>query len=182
MIIKHALAIADHDGLASVSMRRVGAELGHSGMALYGYVANKDELLHELVDHVFGEVTPLDPTLDWRRAIIELFLRVRETLLAHAAVARLVAERPVEGGHSARHSRDIVAALRGAGLADDLAQEAFIALSCYTLGAVLYVVGRAGANPSAVTSPPAVVRTSSAQFRGGLEHLIDGYAAHLIAG
>ncbi|HZZ48148.1 MAG TPA: TetR/AcrR family transcriptional regulator [Pseudonocardia sp.] len=184
VIVKQALTIADHDGLAAVSMRRVGAELGHSGMALYGYVASKDELLQLMVDQVFGEIAPLDDTQDWRHAIIEFFVRVRSALLTHAAVARLAAERPVEGGHSARHSRLILATLRGAGLTDDLAGEAFIALSCYTLGASLYTAGRdgTGTGTRATTSPPASVRASSAQFRGGLEHLIDGYAAHLTTG
>jgi AcrR family transcriptional regulator len=179
LIIKQALTIADRDGLAAVSMRRVGTELGHSGMALYGYVASKDELLQLLVDHVFGEVAPVDNARGWRAAIIEFFVRVHATLLRHPAVARLAAERPAEGGHTARHSGDIVAALRGAGLTEELAGEAFIALSCYTLGAALYTVGRGGTAAASATFPAAPARTSAAQFRGGLEHLLDGYAAHL---
>src|SRR5580693_3019855 len=40
-----AIRLADAEGLDTVSMARVAAELGVTTMALYRYVANKDELL-----------------------------------------------------------------------------------------------------------------------------------------
>ena len=40
-----AMRLADAEGLEAVSMARVAAELGVTTMALYRYVANKDELL-----------------------------------------------------------------------------------------------------------------------------------------
>jgi AcrR family transcriptional regulator len=49
-IVEAAIGIAAADGLAAVSMGRVAAELGVSTMALYRYVAAKDELLALMVD------------------------------------------------------------------------------------------------------------------------------------
>ena len=44
-IVAAAIAIADAEGLAAVSMRRVAAELGVATMSLYRHVADKDDLL-----------------------------------------------------------------------------------------------------------------------------------------
>jgi AcrR family transcriptional regulator len=49
-IVQAAMRIAAADGLAAVSMGRVAADLGVSTMALYRYVAAKDELLALMVD------------------------------------------------------------------------------------------------------------------------------------
>jgi AcrR family transcriptional regulator len=49
-IVEAAMRIAAADGLAAVSMGRVAADLGVSTMALYRYVAAKDELLALMVD------------------------------------------------------------------------------------------------------------------------------------
>ena len=46
--------IADAEGLAAVSMRRLAAELGFTTMALYRYVASKDELLMLVTDSAYG--------------------------------------------------------------------------------------------------------------------------------
>jgi AcrR family transcriptional regulator len=196
VIVRQALAVADREGLAAVSMRRVGAELGYSGMSLYRYVANKEELLGLLVDHVLGTVPDLDDTAPWRTAVIDFFVALHDALLTHPAVARLASENPVQGPNTLRHGRRALAVLRGGGLPDRLAVESFIALSCYTIGAAMYSVGRApaseasragwvgfGSTPSdGATELDAlhahlVARTSSAQFRSGLEHLVSGYAA-----
>ena len=44
-IVASAVEIADQDGLAAVSMKRVAERLGFTTMSLYRHVANKDELL-----------------------------------------------------------------------------------------------------------------------------------------
>src|SRR5690242_10497698 len=51
-IAEAAVALADAEGLAAVSMRRLAEQLGVSTMALYRYVANKDELLELMIDAV----------------------------------------------------------------------------------------------------------------------------------
>ncbi|GAA4231350.1 TetR/AcrR family transcriptional regulator [Actinomadura meridiana] len=53
-IVAAAVEVASTDGLAAVSMVRVAKELGVSTMALYRYVAAKDELLDLMVDAATG--------------------------------------------------------------------------------------------------------------------------------
>lgn len=191
MIVRHALAVADRDGLAAVSMRRVGAELGYSGMSLYGYVSSKDELLELLVDHVFGMVPEIDGDQPAEQAITGFFVRLRDVMLEHPAVGRIAAEHPVEGGHAQRHARQVVGLLRDAGVPGPLAVQAFIALTCYTIGGVVYAAGRTEASDDgwarfgSVFADEAIepdlleralaTRAGPEQFRGGLEHLVRGY-------
>ena len=49
-MIDHALDVADTDGLAAVSIRRIAQDFGVTPMALYWHVKNKDELLAAMGD------------------------------------------------------------------------------------------------------------------------------------
>ncbi|MGO4423231.1 TetR/AcrR family transcriptional regulator, partial [Streptomyces sp. MCAF7] len=51
-IVTAAIAVADAEGLAAVSMRRLSAELGTGTMSLYRYVPGKAELLDLMLDQV----------------------------------------------------------------------------------------------------------------------------------
>jgi AcrR family transcriptional regulator len=66
-IVQAAIRVADAEGLAALSMRRVATELGVGTMSLYTYVPGKAELLDVMLDTVLGEVTPPDAAAgDWR--------------------------------------------------------------------------------------------------------------------
>jgi AcrR family transcriptional regulator len=56
VIVAAAIELADAEGLASLSMRRVGDRLGTSAMALYTYVPGKGELLDLMLDAALGEL------------------------------------------------------------------------------------------------------------------------------
>ncbi|GAA2401417.1 TetR/AcrR family transcriptional regulator C-terminal domain-containing protein [Actinomadura vinacea] len=51
-----AVALADAEGLAAVSMRRVAAELGTGPASLYRYVGGRDDLVDLMIDAVAGEI------------------------------------------------------------------------------------------------------------------------------
>ncbi len=55
-VLGAALRLADQGGLESLSMRKLGQELGVEAMALYYHFANKDEIVDGIVDLVFAEV------------------------------------------------------------------------------------------------------------------------------
>ena len=188
-LVRTALAIADTEGLDALSMRRVGSELGVAAMSLYNHVANKDELLALMVDHVFGTIPAIDRGAPWDAAVTYFFTDLHDALLLHPAAAQVAILQPTRGEHAQRHSRAVIAVLQSA-LAPGTAVEAFIACSCFTLGAVLYTSARAG---DAATDPgwidlgidaddePALrehlaARAGHEQFRSGLEHLVRGYA------
>jgi len=65
--------IADAEGIAALSMRRVAADLGLATMSLYRYVQSKDELVVLMVDAVFAEHPPQDPPpVGWRAQLGQL--------------------------------------------------------------------------------------------------------------
>ncbi|MFJ8045709.1 TetR/AcrR family transcriptional regulator [Kitasatospora sp. NPDC096147] len=79
-----AVRLADRDGLAAVSMRQVGAELGTGQASLYRYLGSRDDLLDLMTDAVAGEIdlaVPLtgDPVED----LVALAVRARAVRLRH---------------------------------------------------------------------------------------------------
>jgi AcrR family transcriptional regulator len=68
-IITTGIAVADTEGLAGLSMRRVATELGVATMSLYRHVSDKDDLLLQMMDMAIGEVQlSAEPPEDWRDA------------------------------------------------------------------------------------------------------------------
>jgi AcrR family transcriptional regulator len=59
-IVQAAIEVADAEGLAALSMRRVATELGVGTMSLYTYVPGKAELLDVMLDTALGEVARPD--------------------------------------------------------------------------------------------------------------------------
>ncbi|WP_328765019.1 TetR/AcrR family transcriptional regulator C-terminal domain-containing protein [Streptomyces sp. NBC_00272] len=69
-IVGAAVTVADTEGLAAVSMRRVAFELGVATMSLYRHVAHKDDLLTRMMDTAIAEYPlPADPPDGWREAV-----------------------------------------------------------------------------------------------------------------
>lgn len=75
-IVAAAIEVADAEGLAGLSMRRVAAEVGAATMSLYRHVADKDDLVLQMMNAVFdGWSFPPDPPEGWR-ARLELAARM----------------------------------------------------------------------------------------------------------
>ncbi|MFF5294257.1 TetR/AcrR family transcriptional regulator C-terminal domain-containing protein [Paractinoplanes globisporus] len=69
-IVAAAVAIADAEGMAELSMRRIASSLGVSTMALYRHVPGKEELTLAMIDAAIGEVRlPPKPPANWRTAL-----------------------------------------------------------------------------------------------------------------
>jgi AcrR family transcriptional regulator len=64
--VASGIAVADAEGLAALSMRRVAAELGAAPMSLYRHVSDKDELLLKMMDAAISEVALPTPPENWR--------------------------------------------------------------------------------------------------------------------
>ena len=68
-VLRAGVALADSGGLESLTMRRLGEDLGVEAMSLYKHVANKDALLDGMVDLVFAEIELPAGDTDWRTAM-----------------------------------------------------------------------------------------------------------------
>ncbi len=94
-IVTTAIAVADADGLAAVSMARVAADLGFSTMSLYRHVASKEELLQHMQDAALGDPDPASTDdLSWREGLRTWARAVIGTYLAHPWSVDLTAAGP----------------------------------------------------------------------------------------
>jgi AcrR family transcriptional regulator len=75
-IVAAAVAIADADGMAELSMRHIAGRLGVSTMSLYRHVPGKEELTLAMIDAAMGELrVPARRPAGWR-AGLELVARL----------------------------------------------------------------------------------------------------------
>src|SRR5215203_2275171 len=88
-IVETALRIADADGLAELSMRRVAGELGVTAMALYRHVGSKEQLMDMIAAQAMSALPEPDPDGDWRREMLRFFSATHDLLLQHPAVAHI---------------------------------------------------------------------------------------------
>jgi AcrR family transcriptional regulator len=117
MIVEAAIAVADADGMAGLSMRAVGERLGRTGMALYTYVPSKSELLDLMYDHALAEL-PTDYGRDagWRAALTSWARDLWAFYLRHPWVLQVSQVRPVLGPHEYRLLETLVGILVETGL------------------------------------------------------------------
>lgn len=111
-IIAAALALIDERGLARLSMRRLGAELGVEAMSLYKHVAGKEALLDGVRALLLSELdeTP-PPGRDWAGDLISFAHRYRDLGRAHPEAFRLLARGADRAYVAARDNAE--AGLRG---------------------------------------------------------------------
>ncbi len=136
-VVDAAVRVADRGGLAQVSMRNVGRELGVEAMSLYHHVANKDALLDALADWVFTRIDRPGPDEAWRPAMEARAASARRELAAHPWSLVLVESRRTPGPALLRHHDAVLGCLRREGFTVALAAHAFSALDAYVYGFVL---------------------------------------------
>jgi TetR/AcrR family transcriptional regulator, tetracycline repressor protein len=103
MIVQAALALIDADGLDGLTMRKVADRLEASAGALYGHVANKQQLLELLLDRVFqGIEIPEANAEEWPEQIKQTCREIRDRLRSHRDLARVMLGRIPVGPSFAR--------------------------------------------------------------------------------
>jgi AcrR family transcriptional regulator len=114
-VVAAGVAIADTEGMAALSMRKVANRLGMGAMSLYTYVPGRSELVELMIDRVYSEHALPSPELAWQQGV-ELW--ARETWRIYAAHPWLLdynmARLPV-GPHVLDVSEALYAALFTAG-------------------------------------------------------------------
>jgi AcrR family transcriptional regulator len=93
-IVSSAIAIADREGLAALTMRRVADEVRFTTMALYRYVPSKDELIDLMVDAAIGPPPSPDPGDDWESELERWAREDLAILQRHPWLLELVARAP----------------------------------------------------------------------------------------
>ncbi|TVU58115.1 TetR family transcriptional regulator [Paenarthrobacter nitroguajacolicus] len=98
-----ALRIADQEGLAAVSIRRVAASVGAGAASLYRYVKSHDELVELMMDTVSGEYHLEPGTGGPLEQLLDLAHQGRGIMQRHPWLAPLLLTRPSMGPNSLRY-------------------------------------------------------------------------------
>ena len=136
-VLAAAIDLADRDGIASLSMRKLAQELGVEAMSLYHHVANKDAILDGLIDLVFGEIDLPMGEADWKAAMRRRAISAREVLRRHPWATGLMESRSTPGPATLRHHDAVLGILRNAGFPLELAAHAYSLLDSYIYGFAL---------------------------------------------
>ncbi|MGV9380717.1 TetR/AcrR family transcriptional regulator [Nonomuraea sp. NPDC003707] len=118
-IVRAAIEVADAEGLAALSMRRVAERLGVGTMSLYTYVPGKPELFDVMLDTVYGEAArPQDVPGGWRGRLEQIARESWALYLRHPWLLQVASSRPVLGPNvTAKYDYDL-RAVDGIGLTD----------------------------------------------------------------
>ena len=194
-IARAALDFVDREGLDALSMRRLAQELGAGTMTLYGYFADKDDLLDAVVESAAAAYAIEPATGDWRQRLRDVARQLREGLAAHPSLVQLRLRRPILSPGAMRGTEMAMEALLEAGLDPREAASAFRVIFLYAFGFTAFSAPdltpelRRGARAAAAELPEAdfpivtaaieeMVSTlgGEEEFERGLELILDGIA------
>ncbi len=132
-----AIAVADAEGLDSLTMRRLAQALDVEAMSLYHHVANKHDILDGMVEMVFGEIDLPSYDTDWKTAMRQRAASVRAALTRHPWAISIMESRTSPGPATLRHHDAVIGCCRAAGFSVAMSAHAFSVIDSYIYGFVL---------------------------------------------
>jgi AcrR family transcriptional regulator len=147
-VVAAAIALADEQGLATVTMRALAERVGVSTMTLYGYVPGKEVLIDLMLDALYAAMPRASwpARQGWRARARAVAEANRALYAAHPWAAAVSTARPPLGpGLMAKYEHEL-AAFEGAGL-DDVDRDAALAF------VLAFVQGAASAAADAQAAP-----------------------------
>jgi TetR/AcrR family transcriptional regulator, tetracycline repressor protein len=172
-IVAAAIAFVDRKGLAALTMRRLGTELGVEAMSLYRYVAGRDDLLEGMVEQMVDRLH-LDPGSErtgpgdsWQAYLQWLAHGVRAIAREHPQVFPLIATRHPAAPwlrpplRSLQVVEDFLSTLVARGFTDDRAVAAYRAFSSFLLGHLLLEAAMLGTREVPAVDPGEETRSTA---------------------
>lgn len=193
-----AMALVDREGLAALSTRRLGDELGCEAMSIYHHFPNKAHLMDALVDLMLAQArVPAANEGDWLQRLRQAAHSFRAMALMHPKFFPFFAVHRLNTPSGVAFINGIIGILREAGFSDRDAARYFREIGYYLTGAALdetagYAKGPSAAEPVsnetitadfahlAAAAPYFRPEQFQATFETGLEMLLEGVRrAHL---
>lgn len=136
-IMAAAIGLADEGGTEALTMRRIGHSLGVEAMALYRHVANKNDIIDGIVDLVWAEIGPTQIESNWKEAMHQRAISLRDGLLRHRWAIGLMESRTNPGPANLEHHDAVIGCLRASGFEMASAAHAYSLLDSYIYGFAL---------------------------------------------
>jgi AcrR family transcriptional regulator len=152
-IAEEALRIIDAAGLEQLSMRRLGAELGVEGMAIYHHFHNKAELLDGVLELLLEELeVPPDTAGSALERLRSTFEATRAVAIRHPHAFLLLPTRRFNTARALEYYERLLGLFREAGFDARESARFFRLLAGYVTGAGLAEIGSRAQQPDA--TPP----------------------------
>lgn len=149
-VIDAALALADQDGLGSLTMLNLARRLECGVMTLYGYVDSKEDLLDAIAQAGLRDLRLPRPLNNDVEAILVAWGRgLRTTLIAHPSLPVIFLSQAVVGPGIFRGVEALLGRLRGAGMPAADGVHAIYAVLTYATGFVAWEIPRTRRQPQA---------------------------------
>lgn len=200
-IVQAAIRIVDSEGIETLTMRRLGAELEAGATSVYRHVRDRGELLDLALDAVTAELVLPEPETPWREALLLAAHDLRALFHRHPNFMLVRATRVALGPQSLVAMERVLGILRAAAFSDREALYAASTVVNYTLGFTLFELlpllqleaeGRdageylelmgafvrglpVGQFANLVALAPLVLDREDAEFSYGLEALVRGF-------
>lgn len=139
-IVQAALDLADNDGIAALSMRKLAQQLGVEAMSLYNHVENKDDILNGMVDAVFAEIGLPVCDVDWKSAMRQRAGSLRAALVRRPWAIGLLESRRRPGPATLTHHDAVIGCLRRAGFSLAMTSHAYSLIDSFIYGFALQQV------------------------------------------
>ena len=133
-VVERAIVVLDAYGLADLTMRRLGAELGVQPSALYHHFDNKQLLLAAVADEILARGERPVPERPWDARVVAVCTQLRDAMLAYRDGADLVATVHAFGLGASAPYDGLLAALADGGFPEDLARTAARTLLHFVFG------------------------------------------------
>jgi TetR/AcrR family tetracycline transcriptional repressor len=183
-IVDTALTVIDRTGLESLSMRRLGAELGVEAMAIYHWFPSKDAVLDGIVERLLASGEPYPADLAWADTYRWACTRLLGSVAAHPAAAGMLAIRPLDTPAAHEWLERPLSAARKAGFTDAQAAELSHAVLAYLVGWIVMsrtpdttrassAKGPSAMDVAAVAPEAARVRAQMAEWGKGFDDGLD---------
>jgi AcrR family transcriptional regulator len=137
-ILDAALRYIDKQGLAALSMHKLGAELAVKGMSLYNHVAGKDDVLDGVVELLWAEIETAAPaTGDWHSDYRAFGHALWDVISCHPNAGARIISREIMPTPALRLIRDHIAAAVAAGVPEQRAYALLRTVTSFALGHAL---------------------------------------------
>ncbi len=119
-MVAAALKVVETEGGDALTMRRVADEIGVSASALYGYVANKEELVQLVLEQIIEEIPAPPADGSWQDFVRGFAREMYGIFRRHPGVAGLTLGRVPFGPSMQAGAERLLGELRAAGLPDQV--------------------------------------------------------------
>ena len=116
---------------------RCSPRLPSRAATLYYHFANKEEVLDGIIDLVFSEIDLPATGADWKTAMRQRAISVRDVLARHRWAIGMMESRRNPGPANLRHHDAVIGCLRAAGFDIEMTAHAYSLLDSYIYGFAL---------------------------------------------